>query len=133
MTGMTIAADLPEETEQLIHQTIGAAIEVHRHLGPGYIELIYERARCHELSLRSIAYEFEKPITVPYKGLQIPGQRLDVVVDNRLILELKTVEAISPIHEAQLLSYLRSTGIRAGLIINFKVSQLKQGIRRFVL
>ncbi len=133
MTGMRIASGLPDETEQLVQQTIGAAIEVHRHLGPGYIEPIYGRALCHEFGLRGIAYQAEKPITVPYKDIRIPGQRLDVVVGEKVILELKAVEAISPIHEAQILSYLKSTGIRVGLIINFKVMQLKQGVRRFVL
>ena len=124
---------MPEETELLIRGVIGAAIEVHRLLGPGYIESIYERALCHELDLRGIRHERRMEIVVPFKDIQIPGQRIDMIVDNRLILELKAVEAIAPIHEAKLLSYMKTLNIRAGLIVNFHETQLKKGLRRFVL
>jgi len=130
---LRVASSLPEEHEQLIQRVIGAAIEVHRHLGPGFLESIYERALCHELKLQAIPFEKQVEILVPYKDISIPGQRLDLIIDKFLILELKAVEDILPIHEAQLLSYLKSTGLKIGLIINFKVKRLKSGIRRIVL
>jgi len=130
---LRIKGIMPEEHEQLIQKVIGAAIETHRHLGPGFLESIYERALCHELQLQRIPFERQVGILVPYKDISIPGQRLDLIIDGFLVLELKTVEDILPIHEAQLLSYLKSTGLRIGLIINFKVNRLKSGIRRMVL
>jgi len=130
---LRIASSLPEEHEQLTQKVIGAAIEVHRHLGPGFLESIYERAPCHELQLQGIPFEKQVEIMVQYKDISIPGQRLDLIIDRFLILELKAVEEILPIHEAQLLSYLKSTGLKIGLIINFKVKRLKSGIRRIVL
>ena len=131
--GLRLKSRLPDELEGLITEVIGAAIEVHRNLGPGFIESVYEYALCHELELRDIPYERQKEILVPYKDITISGQRLDLLVDGRLILELKAVEEISKVHEAQILSYLKSTGIRIGLIINFNVKHVKDGIRRMVL
>jgi GxxExxY protein len=125
-------APIPEEDEELARRVIGAAIEVHRHLGPGFLESIYRRALCHELSLRGIPFEDEKELVVPYKDIRIPGQRLDILVAGRILLELKTVEAFAPIHQAQLLSYLKATGLRPGFLINFKVLVLKDGIKRLV-
>jgi GxxExxY protein len=90
-------APIPEEDEELARQVIGAAIEVHRLLGPGFLESIYRRALCHELSLRGIPFEDEKELVVPYKDIRIPGQRLDILVAGRILLELKTVEAFAPI------------------------------------
>ena len=130
---LRVASSLSEEQEQLIKKVIGVAIEVHRHLGPGFIENIYERALCYELQLQGIPFEKQVEISVPYKDISIPGQRLDLIIDKCLIIELKAVEEIIPIHEAQLLSYLKSTGLKVGLIINFKAKQLKSGIRRIVL
>ncbi len=130
---LRVASALSEKHEQLINKVIGAAIEVHQKLGPGFLESIYEQALCHELQLQGIPFEKQVEIQVPYKEISIPGQRLDLIVDNFLILELKAVEAISLIHEAQLLSYLKSTGLKVGLIINFKVRRLKSGIRRMIL
>jgi GxxExxY protein len=130
---LKIVSNLTEKHEQLIQKVIGVAIEVHRHLGPGFIESIYERALYHELQLQGIPFEKQVDILVPYKDTSIPGQRLDLIIDEFLILELKAVEEIKPIHEAQLLSYLKSTGLKIGLIINFKVNQLKSGIKRIVL
>ena len=130
---LRIASNLPEKHEQLIQRVIGAAIEVHRHLGPGFLESIYERALCHELKLQAIPFEKQVEILVPYKDISIPGQRIDLIIDEFLVLELKAVEDILPIHEAQLLSYLKSTELKIGLIINFKVKQLKSGIRRIIL
>ncbi len=130
---MRIESDLPQEVEELIRRVIGAAIEVHRHLGPGFLESIYQRALCHQLATRGIACEREKEIRVRYKEIEIDGQRLDLVVEGKLILELKAAEAIAPIHQAQLLSYMRTAGIRAGLLINFNVKELRHGIKRMIL
>jgi GxxExxY protein len=129
---MRVASNLPDHTEQLIRKVIGAAIEVHRHLGPGFLETIYEQALCREFDMRQIRYVRQKEIIVLYKGFKLTGQRLDLLVEDTLILELKAVEQINPIHEAQILSYLTATGLHAGLIINFRVKQLKDGIKRVV-
>ena len=123
---------IPAQDEEIAHQIIGAAIEVHRLLGPGFLESVYEQALCHELSLRGIAYEKQKSLIVQYKDLEIPGQRLDLLVGGRVITELKTVEDFAPIHQAKVLSYLKATGLRLGLLINFKVMLLREGIKRVV-
>jgi GxxExxY protein len=123
---------IPAEDEELAHKIIGAAIEVHRVLGPGFLERIYERALCHELTLRGIPFERQRGLIVRYKELEIRGQRLDLVVGGRVITDLKTVESFAPIHVAQLLSYLKTTGLRLGLLINFRVLLLKDGIERVV-
>jgi GxxExxY protein len=123
---------IPQRDEEIAKAVIGAAIEVHRHLGPGFLENIYRKALGYELSLRALAVEQEKEIAVPYKEIQIPGQRLDLLVAGRVIVELKCVEEFAPIHEAQLLSYLKATGLRLGLLINFKTQLLKDGIKRMV-
>ena len=125
-------APIPEEEEELARRVLGAAIEVHRLLAPGFLESIYRRALCHELSLRGLPFEFEQELLVPYKSIQIPGQRFDILVAGRILLELKTVEALAPIHQAQLLSYLKATGLRLGFLINFKGLVLKDGIKRLV-
>jgi len=123
---------IPAEDEELAHQIIGAAIEVHRVLGPGFLESIYERALCHELTLRGVPFQRQTDLIVRYKDLDIPGQRLDLLVGGRVIIDLKTVESFAPIHVAQLLSYLKTTGLRLGLLINFRVLVLKDGIERVV-
>jgi GxxExxY protein len=123
---------IPGEDEELAHTILGAAIEVHRLLGPGFLESIYERALRHELALRGVACEHQKNLIVRYKDLDIPGQRLDLLVGGRVITDVKTVETLAPIHQAQLLSYLKTTGLRLGLLINFKVMVLKDGIKRVV-
>jgi GxxExxY protein len=113
---------------------IGAAMEVHRVLGPGLLESTYEICLCRELSLREIAYERQKQIAVEYKGLRLDaGYRADLLVDGQLVIELKAVDALSPINDAQMLTYLRLGGWQVGLIINFNVQLLKHGIRRKVL
>lgn len=117
----------------LSSQVIGACIEVHRELGPGLLESAYEECVCHELSLAGLACERQKPLALVYKGIQLEcGYRLDVVVENRLILELKAVETLLPIHEAQVLTYLKLSNISLGLLINFNVPVLKQGLKRLV-
>jgi GxxExxY protein len=123
---------IDESDEALAHRVIGAAIEVHRQLGPGFLESIYEKAMEYELKTSGLLVEREKEILVPYKDIQISGQRLDLLVGGRIIVELKAVESIAPIHEAQLISYLKATRLRLGLLINSHVPILKDGIRRIV-
>jgi GxxExxY protein len=123
---------IPEEDERLAHTVIGAAIEVHRLLGPGFLESIYERALCHELILRGVECERQQELIVRYKDIDIPGQRLDLLVGGRVITDLPTVDTLAPIHQAQVLSYLKTTGLRLGLLINVKVQILKDGIKRVV-
>lgn len=119
------------DINKLTGEVIGAAIEVHKALGPGLLESAYEECLCRELDLRKIAYQRQKELPVEYKGLRLDcGYRLDVVVGDKLIVELKAVESLLPIHKAQLLTYLKLTGIKTGLIINFNVSALKDGIQR---
>ena len=116
---------------EITEAIIGAAIEVHRHLGPGMLESVYEAALAYELAERGIAVERQKPVPLVYKGLKFDeGYRLDLLVGGAVIVELKCVDAILPIHEAQLISYLKLTGLKVGLLINFKVPVLKQGIKR---
>jgi GxxExxY protein len=120
--------------EELTNKINGAAIEVHKELGPGLLESAYEECLCHELRLRGIHFESEVPLPVEYKGLKLEcGYRLDVVVENTVISELKCVERILPVHVAQLMTYLKMTKKRVGLIINFKVEVLSRGIVRRVL
>lgn len=123
-----------ETLEALAHQVIGACIEVHRALGPGLLESAYEGCLARELQLSGISFERQKALPVTYKGVQVEcGYRLDLVVGQRLIVELKAVDAIQPIHEAQLLTYLRLTGCSLGLIANFHAKSMKEGLRRMVL
>jgi GxxExxY protein len=114
--------------EKLTEQVIGAAIEVHRELGPGLMESAYEECLCHELHLRNRNFQRQLPLPVQYKGVSLDcGYRIDIVVEDLLILELKCVEHLLPVHEAQLLTYLKLTGKRVGLILNFNVSVLTRG------
>jgi GxxExxY protein len=121
--------------EELTERVIGAAIEVHRALGPGLLESAYEECLCHEFHLQGISFERQRPLPVEYKGVKLDcGYRLDLIVENKLILEIKCVEHLIPVHDAQLLTYLKMTGMRVGLILNFNVSILtKGGIVRKVL
>ena len=117
----------------LSNAVISAAIEVHEVLGPGLLESVYEAALCHELGLRGVLVQRQLEVPVFYKGVSLSQvMRLDLLVDDMMVIELKTVEAILPIHKAQLLSYLRLTGKQVGLLINFNTTQLKQGIHRVV-
>ncbi len=125
-------APIPEADEQIAREIVGAAIEVHRHLGPGFLEKIYERAMTHELESRGLLVQKQQEILVPYKGILIPCQQLDLLVGGRVILELKAVEQFHPIHSAQLLSYLKATGLRLGLLLNFNVKLKKEGIKRLI-
>jgi GxxExxY protein len=119
--------------DELTKRVIGACIEIHRSLGPGLLESAYEECLCHELSLAGISYERQKPLPVHYKGVNLDcGYRLDLVVGHKLVVELKAVESLLPVHEAQLLTYLKLSGLTLGLLINFNVPVLKSGIKRIV-
>ena len=121
------------DINQLTGKVIGAAIEVHKALGPGLLESTYEECLCHELQLRQIAYERQKPLPIEYKGVRLDcGYRLDLLVQGKIILELKACEKIDPIHEAQLLTYLKLTGLNVGLLLNFNVPVMRDGIVRIV-
>ena len=123
-----------EETDGISRQIVGAAIEVHRCLGPGLLESAYEHCMCRELVLRGISFERQVGLPLDYKGVKLDcGYRLDLVVENRVIVEIKTIERFEAIHEAQLLTYLRLTKVWLGLLINFNVPVLKDGINRLVL
>lgn len=112
---------------------IEAAIEVHRELGPGLLESAYRECLCHELSQRGLAFKKEVDLPVSYKGIKLDcGYRIDIVVEDSVIVELKTVEKLLPVHEAQLLTYLRLSGMTVGLLLNFYTSVLKNGIKRMV-
>ena len=122
------------DENELSKQIIGAAIEVHRHLGPGLLERAYQLAMMAEMDLRGLCYECEKPMPVVYKGRDLDaGFRLDLLVEGLVVVELKTVDAILPVHEAQVITYLKITGCKLGLLLNFNVAQMKEGIRRLVL
>lgn len=124
---------LQQELNAVTEQIIAAAIEVHRALGPGLLESAYESCLVYELVRRGFHVEQQKPMPVIYKEVQLDvGYRLDMLVEESVIVELKAVEQLLPIHEAQLLSYLKLSGYRVGLLINFNVPALKQGIRRLV-
>jgi GxxExxY protein len=118
---------------ELAHSIIGAAIGIHRSLGPGLLEAVYEECLAKEFSLRSIPFERQKPIPLVYRDLKLEcGYRLDFLVANKVVVELKSVEAIAQIHESVMLTYLRLSGTSLGLLINFNVPVLKDGIRRYV-
>ena len=117
----------------LTHRIIGAAIEVHRQLGPGLLESAYEECLCRELQLRHIKFERQKPIPIVYKDVQLQcGYRIDILVEGNIVLELKSIEQLAPIHEAVVLTYLKLSGYTLGLLINFHVPILKDGIRRYI-
>ena len=120
-------------TDTLARKVIGAAIEVHKALGPGYLESVYEEALCIELRLRHIDFKQQFDVKVSYKGHPVGAGRIDILVGACLIVELKAVEALMPIHKAQVISYLRATNCTLGLLINFNVPVLRNGIQRVVL
>jgi len=119
--------------DDLTNRIIGAAIEVHRHLGPGLLESIYEAALCHEFDLRRVNYEKQKRIDIIYKGIPIKGQRIDLIVANEVVLELKATNNFSELFISQTLSYLKATDLRKALIINFAKQRLIEGIKRVSL
>lgn len=122
------------EINQITSEIIGAAIEVHKHLGPGMLESAYEECLCYELSNRGLKFEKQKPIPIVYKEIKLDcGYRADLIVENEVVVELKSQEAILPVHEAQILTYLRFANKKIGLLINFNVTILKNGIKRYIL
>jgi GxxExxY protein len=122
------------KTNELTQAIIGAAIEVHRALGPGLLESAYQECLARELSLRQIAYERERPLLLEYKGAKLEcGCRLDVVVADTVVVEIKAADSMLPIHQSQLLTYMKLGGWKVGLLINFHVAIMKQGIKRLVL
>lgn len=133
MNRLRLISHLPADLEMLISQTIGALLDVHRELGPGMSENVYSRACAIELGLRRILFEAEKSIPVMYRGKFLCHHRLDLLIEGRLVVEIKSVERIHPVHVAQVVSYLRVTGARVGLVVNFNVPVLRDGIRRVIL
>jgi GxxExxY protein len=127
-------ADKVYPHQELTEKIIGAAIEVHRALGPGLLESIYQTCLAHEMSLRGLRFEKEKPLPVEYKGIRLEsGYRLDFIVDDKVVVELKAVDSLHDVHKAQLLTYLKLTGCKVGLLLNFNSTVLKNGIERLVL
>jgi len=121
------------DINQLSSKIIGAAIEVHKALGPGLLESSYQKCLCHELGLRGIAFENEKPLPLVYKGEKLDcAYQMDLVVENAIIVELKSCEKLKPIHEAQLLTYLKLSNLKLGLLLNFNVPVMRDGIKRIV-
>ncbi len=127
-------SELKEERDPLSQKVIGLAIEVHRGLGPGLLESAYEACLCYELKINDISFRRQVPLPVVYKSIKLDcGYRMDIVVEDKLIVELKAVEKLLPVHEAQLLTYLTLSGLRTGLLMNFNTPVLKDGLRRLVL
>jgi GxxExxY protein len=127
-------AEVKQSINEITEKIIGAAIAVHKELGPGLLESAYEACLVYELVQSGLKVESQKSLPVSYRGVQVDcGYRIDLLVEDQIILELKAVEKMEPIHEAQLLSYLKLSGYKIGLLINFNVRLLRNGIRRFVL
>jgi GxxExxY protein len=140
MSSLHLTTEVTENTEpiknanKLTEILIGCAIEVHRALGPGLLESAYEICLCRELSLRGIAFERQVAMSVEYKGVKLDcGYRADLIVGGKVLVEIKAVDQLAPIHEAQLLSYLKLSGIKVGLLINFNERMLTSGVRRKVV
>jgi len=129
---LKIPSPLTEATEDLVHRTIGCAITVHRTLGPGLLESIYARALCIELGVVGIPFEREREYEVSYRGETLCHQRLDIVVADTIALEIKAVQHLDPVHRAQLLAYLRVSGLPVGLLMNFNVVVLQDGVKRII-
>ncbi len=131
---VTEHAETMQNLNELTDAIIGAGMEVHRALGPGLLESTYEMCLCRELNIRGIPFQRQVPIAVEYKGVKLDcGYRADIVVDGSILVEIKAIDSLLSIHEAQLLSYLKLGGWKIGLLINFNVELLKHGIRRRVL
>ena len=124
---------LSPQEERIITDVIGAALAVHRALGPGFLESIYQKAMRVELDARGLASEAERPVHVTYRQVKIPGQRIDLIVEGKIVVELKAVTRFDNVHVGQVISYLKTVDLRGGLLINFRVPLLKRGIKRIVL
>jgi GxxExxY protein len=126
-------AEMTQNVNEITEKIIGAAISVHKQLGPGLMESAYEACIAYELGEKNLMFERQKAFPIVYRGVQLDcGYRIDLIVENQVIVELKAVERLEPIHEAQMLSYLKLSGCKVGLLINFNVKVIKQGIHRFV-
>jgi GxxExxY protein len=124
---------IEHSTNRVSERTIGAAIEVHRHLGPGLLESSYRNCLCRELELRGIAYRSEVALPLAYKGMQIAkGYVIDLLIEDSLVVEIKSVDKLLPVHSAQLMTYMRLQSVSSGLLVNFNVHVLLQGIRRLL-
>ena len=130
---MRVETPLTDAEETLVTATMDCGFAVHRELGPGFKEAIYATALCLELNLRGLKFEREKAINVRYREWAIPGQRVDLIVEGLIIVEVKTIPSVRPLHQRQVLSYLRTTGLPIGLIMNFNTEKLIDGFRRVVL
>lgn len=130
---LRIPSPLSNETELLVERVIGCGIEVHRALGPGLLESIYGDAMTIELRFRGLTFERERAVPLLYRGVALRPHYVDLIVEGSVVVELKAIERLRPVHGAQVLSYLHATGIRAGLLMNFNSDYLKNGLRRFVL
>lgn len=128
-----LPSPLSAHAERAMSETIGCAVRVHRELGPGFLESIYRKAMCIELEASGLSYETERPVLVRYRNASISGQRVDLIVESAIVVELKSVIRLDDVHVAQLVSYLRTTRLRGGLLINFRVPVLRSGLRRVVL
>ena len=130
---LRVSSRLDDSLEGLVHRVIGCCLEVHRALGPGLLEGIYRRATCVELKASNIPFDEEKRIPILYRGELLTDQRLDILVAGEIIVEVKAVDHLAPVHHAQVISYLRASGLRVALLVNFNVPTLPQGLRRIVL
>jgi GxxExxY protein len=130
---LLISSTLPQETEAVVERVIGCALTVHRQLGPGFLESIYAAAMALELTAAGLPFERERAVAVNYRGTLIGGQRVDLIVANAVLVEIKAVARLDPVFQAKLISYLKTTGLRAGLLINFNTALLKEGLKRIVL
>ena len=130
---MRLPSPLTPEAEHVMSETIECAFRVHRELGPGFLESIYRKAMYFELNRAGLSYQSEHAVSVKYREIEIPGQRVDLIVENVIVVELKAVVRFDDVHRAQLISYLRTTGLRGGLLINFHVRVLHSGLKRIVL
>jgi GxxExxY protein len=129
---LRVSSRLTAEHERLVEAVIDSAFTVHRTLGPGFRERIYQRAYRLELDVRGLKFECEKPILVRYKQWEIPGQTIDLLVEGIVLVEIKAASRLRPIHRAQVLSYLRTLNVRVGLLMNFNVPLLKDGLQRVI-
>lgn len=129
----TAERSIPEDVESTARRIIGCGIRVHRTLGPGFKESIYKEALCLEMHSSGLSFEREKPIVVHYREWEIPGQRLDLLVEDKVIVELKCVRKFKDLHRRQVVSYLKATHLRLGLVMNFYTNLLRDGIRRVIL
>lgn len=127
-----VHSTLPADVEDTMQRVIGVCIEVHRHLGPGFLESTYHRAACIELQQRGISFVEEQCVEVLYKGHRLNAHRMDLIVESKVVVEVKAVSQIEEIHVSQVVAYLKALGLRAGLLVNFNATVLKNGIRRVV-